>query len=496
MFNTTKRVFALLLAVALVFSLAGCKKTKSDGDKANDEGSSVIIETVTQTVVTSKESSNDEDTDATESTGSKTSKPQTSKPKTSKPKPSKPSSNPSGSGDKTPSGKVNPDDYKGTVVKFASTIDPASDGTDYVVKNFEKKYDIDVQIVACSLPGYIQEMQGLIANGTSPDVGRSNGDFPACVAYFDSLDKAKIDYKDPIWNQNTFKISTFNGSPYMCDTLGCYWTELDIVIYSKKLLKAAGCPTPQELDKNGNWTWDSFMMIAEECTKKQGTPAGCINTNELALHMAGGNVFKVENEKIVNGLDAKSTAVIKKFAEAWKKGILNAQSTVGIVEGTTAIGTGHAWSLRKDGDIAKGSVADYGFYYLPSYEKGGARPATGLLRGFGIMRGAKNPVGGGLFLRWYLDVNNYDTKNAFINEDAKNFFFELTTQDYAEGYNPYLTYIGLNQDIAGLNYGQDVYAVMKMDPSAVDGKMASVKAAVDKGAKNLNKHINDYIYSN
>lgn len=464
MFNKSKRIFALVLALAMVFALAGCNNT--DGEE------SVIYE---EEIVVQGGAGGQGGT--TQIVG------------------------PSGTGNTPgtdPSGNVDLDALNGTTVKFASTIDPKDDGTQNVVDSFEAKYGMKVEIVKCTLDGYVQEMQGLIANGSSPDVGRSNGDFPACVAYFDSLDKAKIDMSDPIWNQNTFRLTTFNGQPYMCDTYGCYWTELDIVMYSKRLLKAAGCPTPQDLDAQGQWTWDNFMMIAEKCTQKMGAPAGCIFTKELGLHMGGGSVFKIQNGKIVNGIDAHSTAVIKKYAEAKKKNILNFQSTVGIAEGTTAIGTGHAWSLRKDGDLAArgAQVADIGFWYLPAFTAGGARPATGIFRGFGIMRGAKNPVGGGVFLRHYLDVNNYDTANAFINEDAKTFFFQLTTQDYSTGYNPYLTYVGLNEAVAGLNYAKDIYAVMDMDPSAVDGKMAAVKAAVDKGAKNFNDHINKYVYSN
>lgn len=465
MFNKSKRIFALVLALAMVFALAGCTGTEGEESVVYEE--EIVVQGgaggqggTTQIVGGGQ--------------GGGT------------------------IGGTTPTGEIDYKALEGTVVKFASTIDPKDDGTQYVVDSFEAKYKMDLQIVKCTLDGYVQEMQGLIANGSSPDVGRSNGDFPACVAYFDSLDKSKMDYSDPIWNQNTFRLTTFNGSPYMCDTYGCYWTELDIVMYSKRLLKAAGCPTPQELDAQGQWTWDNFMMIAEKCTQKQGAPAGCINTLELGLHMGGGNVFKIQNGKIVNGIDAQTVAVIKKYAEANKKGILNGMSTVGIAEGTTAIGTGHAWSLRKDGDVAArgAQVADIGFWYLPAYTAGGARPATGIFRGFGIMRGAANPVGGGVFLRHYLDVNNYDTANAFINEDAKNFFFALTTQDYSTNYNPYLTYIGLNQAVAGLDYGKDIYSVMRLDPSAVDGKMAAVKAAVDKGAKNFNDHINKYVYSN
>ena len=377
-------------------------------------------------------------------------------------------------------------------VKFASTIDPRDDGTQYVIDAFEDKYDINVKIVSCTMDGYIAEMTALIAAGMSPDVGRSNGDFPACVAYLDSLDKANIDYTDPIWKQNTFKLSTFNGSPYMCDTWGNYWTEFDICVYSKPLLNAAGCPTPQQLDAQGQWTWDNFMMIAEKCTQTEGAPAGYIST-ETALNMAGGSVFKIQNGRIVSGIDAYTTAIFKKYAESYKKGILNNQSSRGIIEGTTAIGTCHAWSLRKDGDLfGRGSnCADLGFWYLPAYTAGGARPVTGYFRGWGIMRGAQNPVGGGIFLRHYLDVNNYDTQNAFISEEAKQFFYQLTAQEL-DDYNPYLTYVGLNEAIAGVRYNQDIYSVMKTEPASIESKMPAVKAAADKGVKNFNDHIVRY----
>ena len=478
MFNKTKRVFAIVLALVLVFSLEGCKQN------VEDEGSVEYI--IQEEIVYEDGGSTGNDQGGPTSSGSN---------------PSGGSDTPTQTGDYVVNllTQKELDALRGSTVKFAATIRPEDDNTQYVIDSFEKKYGIKVEIVFVEFDTYIQDMQGLIANGQSPDVGRSNGDFPACVAYLDSLDHAKIDQKnDSIWNQTTFARSTFNGQPYMCDTYGCYWTELDICIYRKSLLDAAGCPTPQELAKEGKWTWDSFMEIARQCTKKMGAPAGAIFTNELALHMGGGNVFKFENEKIVSGIDANTTAVVKKFAEVWKEGILNAQSTTGIAQGITAIGTGHAWSLRKDGDIAaqKAPLADIGFYYLPAYTEGGETPATGIFRGWGVVRGSKNPAAAGVFLRHYLDVENYDTENAFINEDAKTFFFQLTGQDYGDNYNPYLTYNGLSQDIAGVNYNSDIYAVMKKDPSAVDAQMASVKAAVQKGADNLNKHINQYIYSN
>ncbi|MGN1320538.1 MAG: extracellular solute-binding protein, partial [Acutalibacteraceae bacterium] len=103
---------------------------------------------------------------------------------------------------------VNPEKYRGTTVKFAATINPANDESGPVVKAFEKKYGIKVEIVQSDQGNYANQMAGLIAAGKSPDVARCNGDFPTCMGYLQSLDAAKLDYNESIWKQNTFKLST------------------------------------------------------------------------------------------------------------------------------------------------------------------------------------------------------------------------------------------------------------------------------------------------
>lgn len=479
MFNTTKRVFAIALALVLVFSLAGCSKPTGDGSSVE-----YIIEEDVQYVGGSGGTTGGNNSTGTNSTGGNNSTGGTTSTGT------------------TTNSTVDLEKLKGTTVKFASTIDPKNDGTQSVIDSFTKKYGINVKIVSCSLDTYIAEMQILINNGESPDVGRSNGDFPACVAYFDSLDKAKIDFDDPIWNQTTFKMSTFNGKPYMCETYGDYWTELDMTIFSKSALENAGFTEgvdfPMDLYNKGEWTWSAFLNIAKECSKTSGKAAGYASY-EAALHTCGASVYTVKDEKIVSGLnDSKAVEVMKSYAQARKDGYINNKGISGIATGDTAIVIDHAWNLRNDSDMAATGIkkADIGFCYLPSWEKGGATPATGIFRGFGVIRGAKNPEGAGVFLRHYLDVENYDTESAFINEEAKTFFFKLTGQDYGENYNPYLTYIGLNTAISGIDYNTDVYSAMYADPSAVESKMASVRKAAQQGADELNSHIQKYVYSN
>ena len=481
MFNKAKRILALLMAFVMVFSLAACGNQE-------DELSVIVVEEEEIEYVENNSGSGDgqQGGDAQTSGGSS---------KTEK-------------GDKDQTNTdglmndgINPEDYRGKTIQFISTIDPAVDESGPVVENFEKEYGITVEIVPSGLDEHAQKCQGLIAAGKSPDVARSNGDFPAFMGYLQSLDAAKLDYDEEIWNQNTFKLTTFGGSPYLCDTVGNIWSEIDIVMYSKSLLKRANAYTPQEYDAQGKWTWDAFFEIGKACQKVTGKPGAVINSYECYFHAAGGSVYKIENGKVVNGIDNNAVAIMSKYAQARKDNILliGKSVTAALMEGVAGIGTLHAWSLKKTGDMRDAKWDDLGFYYLPYYDEAAAqtgnRPLTGIFRGWGLVKGAKEPVAAGLFLREYLDVNNYDVAGTYITPEAETFFFQVNSIDYAN-YNPYLTYIDLNAATTGVKANTEVYsAAMSGDPAQVSKQMAAVKATVDKGVKNINDFIDQNLNS-
>ena len=87
--------------------------------------------------------------------------------------------------------------FPGVTIKFAVTSDPANSEKAPVIKGFEEKYGIKVEPVIIT-GDFITELCALIANGESPDVVRSSGDFPLSLSYLQSLDAAKLDYDEPI----------------------------------------------------------------------------------------------------------------------------------------------------------------------------------------------------------------------------------------------------------------------------------------------------------
>ncbi len=479
MFNKVKRILALMMALVLVFTLAACGKTE-------EETSVIIVEEEEIEYVDGGSGDSNDSADNNAQQGGSTSN-----------KNDKDKNNNSANADNLMNDGIDPEDYRGKTIKFISTIDPAVDESGPVVENFEKEFGITVEIIPSGLDEHAQKCMGLISAGKSPDVARSNGDFPAFMGYLQSLDAAKLNYKEEIWNQNTFKLTTFGGSPYLCDTVGNIWSEIDIVMYSKSLLKRANANTPEDYDKAGKWTWDAYFEIGKACQKVTGKPGCAINSYECYFHAAGGNVYRIENGKVVNGIDNNSVTIMQKYAQARKDNILmtGKSVTAALMEGEIGITTLHAWSLKKTGDLRDAKWDDLGFYYLPYYDdaaaQSGDRPLTGIFRGWGLVRGANEPVAAGLFLREYLDVNNYDVGGTYISPAAETFFFEVNSVDYNK-YNPYLTYIDMNAAVTGVKANKEIYSAMYLDPSQVNTQMAAVKSAVDKGVKNINDYIEQY----
>lgn len=482
MFNKAKRILALLMALVLVFTLAGC------GDK--EEEVSVVYEEEIEYEY--------QDGPSSTTSGGTTSGGTTSGGTTSGGKPSTTGKPSSGNG-------VNPEDYRGRTVKFISTIDPKVDESGPVVANFEKEFGIKVEIIPSGLDEHAQKVMGLIAADQSPDVARSNGDFPAFMGYLQSLDATKIDYKDPIWNQNIFKMTTFNGSPYLCDTVGNIWSEIDIVMYSKSLLKRANAYTPEEYDKMGKWTWDAFFEIGKAVQKVNNNKPGCaINSYESFYHASGGSIYKLKDGVITNGMNNKTVEIMSKYAQARKDNIIMSGKSVtaSLMEGDIGITTLHAWSLKKTGDMKNAKWDDLGFYYLPYYDEAAAaakqRPVTGIFRGWGLIKGAKEPVAAGIFLREYLDVNNYDVGGTYISPAAETFFFEVNNiAEYSsfDNYNPYMTYLDMNAFITGVKSNQEIYHAMYYDPNQVNTNVTAAKGAVDRGVKKLNDFIEQQLNS-
>jgi len=466
MLNNLRKITCILLALALVFSLSACGK---DSNESED----VEIEYVYEYEYESGTQSGNASDGGTVSSGNSSNSGGTSKP--------------SGGS----SANVSDDTLKklrGTTVKYATWKDPALNEDGPVVQAFQKKYGIKVEIVYVPQTGYSSTIQGLIASGKSPDVYFSTGDFPNCLSCLQPLTAAKLDTKDAIWDQATFKMTTFKGESYLCNTVGNIWNEVDCLFYNKSLWKQAGInSTPAEFDKAGKWNWDTLEQIMTAVNKLKNRAGGAIDTT-FALASTGNSLYKLKNGKFVSGIDNNETVEVMKKISKWKQaGIISGDRDT-FAAGNVGVYITNAFGLKKTGFFADSNWDDIGFYYIPDFNSSIKSTSSGIFRGWGLIRGAKNPEGAGVFLRYYLDVNNYDTSDAFISADAETFFFQLTSGQQSEK-TPYFTYLELIDTITGVN-SPEVYGVAKLNsPDQVAAKLSAYKSAVAAGAEKINEFV-------
>ncbi|MDO4608323.1 MAG: extracellular solute-binding protein [Clostridia bacterium] len=464
MLNKTKRIFAILLAVAMLFSIVGCNK------KVEEQSSGGVEYVVEEEIVY------EDGTTGTTVGGSSQTVTQES----------------------SSSGGIDYSKYKGTTVKFAATIDPKNDEGGPVVDAFEKEYGIDVETVLVENSDYANQISGLIAAGKAPDFVRVSANFPSCISYLQPLECTKLNFNDTIWNQAVLNISTFNGKPYFADTVNSIWAECDVVVYSKSILKKAGANTPEDYDKAGKWTWDAFFEICRKVKNINPTSmkGGGFITRESAIYGMGGGLIQLKNGKFVNGVNSRTQEAMVKFTTAWKEGIIDWATTDGIEAGTVGITTCHIWKLKNTSDWKSGfNTSDLGFYYLPRWDAGSDYGNTGMVRGWGISKGASNPVAAGAFMKYYLDVGNYNL-NCFITPAAQEFFFKANGNLNKSSWNPSILYPydETQPAIAGIDAKTNgYYQAMSGDPAQIGSIMGSVKGAMDKAAKNLNSFVSKQI---
>lgn len=325
---------------------------------------------------------------------------------------------------------VDPEEYKGSTVVYATWKDPEKNEDGPVIKNFEEKYGINVDIMLIEQDNYINKIASAIASGTQPDIFFENFTFPGSLTVMQPLDNAKINFKDPIWDQNLIKESEIDGHPYLLNTLSNVWSEADICVYNKSIFENNGITSPQEYYDAGKWTFEAFRECAKQVASLGSSYTGAEIFGEVALAAAGCASFKKEGDKIVTGMDDKFYEVNSFLAQMKADGYAT-YSREGFSDGKTGLALTNAFALKKTGYYTTINPDHLGAVRLPVWKEGDPQYSSSIYRGWGLVKGAKNPVAAGIFLREYLDVNNYNLDDTFHSQGAANFFFSITSEQNA-----------------------------------------------------------------
>ena len=322
-------------------------------------------------------------------------------------------------------------DYEGTEITYATWRNPAQYEDGPVVAEFEKKYGIKVNVDLMTESEYTNKVLAKIAIGNAPDVYFSTYTFPYCIDALQPIDAAKLNLEESIWDQSLINLATVGGKTYLVDTIGNIWKDEDMVFYNKKIFRDNGWTTPEEYYEAGKWNFDTMTKCMKQVASLGTEYIGGAVHLEGLIHSAGASVISMKDGQFTNGTKDTVTQDIMRWASTGiKEGWLSTTSIYTALNqfpsGKVGIATLHSFGLKKTGYLRSMKASDIGFTYLPSWN-GNDVSATSFVRGWGLCEGAKNPVAAGIFLRYYLDVNNYDTSSAFISKEAESFFFKLTS---------------------------------------------------------------------
>ncbi len=320
---------------------------------------------------------------------------------------------------------VDPEDYRGKTVKYASWKDPWKNEDGPAIDKFVEETGIKVEWVPLTQSTYVSTIVASIASNQQPDVFFENGDFPGSLNAMQPLDAAKIDLTDPIWNQALIKASTLDGHAYLVDAISNVWTEVDICVYNKKLFDDNGIKSPAEYYAEGDWTFANFREAAIEIDAIGKDYVGAGILSEAALGAAGSSFFTYKDNKMTVTADQHLYDVMNFLAEMKASGYAKSSRT-DFDNGKYGMALTNCFGLKKTGYFSTINPDHVAATYLPVWEKGDEQYVAGIYRGWGLVDGAKEPVAAGIFLRSYLDVNNYDLKNTFHNQEVANFFFQVT----------------------------------------------------------------------
>lgn len=424
MFSKFSRISAKLICLLLVFALmAGCNSGKPSDSASEDEWIYSEIEVGDDGQPTDSKTQTASDKGGTGTTNSTTS-----------------SGNKKGPTKTNKTGKVNPEDYRGTTVRYATWKNPNQNEDGAVVDSFQKKYGIKVKIDTVPQATYVNDIAGMIAAGNSPDIFFDNCFFPSSISVLQPIDAMQLDLTDSIWDKGMLEMSKLGGKSFLVNTVGNIWSEVDCLFYNKKIFNDNNITTPEDYYKAGKWDFAALTKCMTD-VKNAGYIGGYIDVESL-LASTGSGFYTFKNGKFANGVNDMTYNVLTQISQWVSDGLiknpLERNLLNNFITGKAGIAVTNAYGLKATGYFSEMNPNDIGFTYIPSYDSKTKAYTTGLFRGWGLIRGSKNPVAAGIFLRYYLDVNNYDTNEAFINASAKNFFFKLTSGVDTDKKNPYM----------------------------------------------------------
>lgn len=476
-----KQIISILLILCLAFCMVGCNNKKVTSDDETTSDANILFGDAVDT----------DDDDDTNTGGDNSGTGIVSQGNNS-------SSNSAGGSNSalTPSNSYEIDEEKkqsflesvpkslsGTTVKVLVWWTPGVTET-AKAQAFEKATGIKIKFVQTGLGGeYVTKLSSLIQQKNSPDLACINQEYyPGVVMQnnFQTLDAAKLNLSDSIYDIDTMNMFKYNGKYYGAMVKSSTMITFYATFFNRDMFKKYGVKNPEELWKEGNWNWDTFVSTAQEIKNKAKLTNAVASEygGHYIVQSAGTDQVKLDNGKIINN---SSDPLLEK---AWqfindltnKYNVLGGGSSTFTSGAVPMILTGNY--VAQTGDLfEKGCKFEWGMVPCPC-PAGQETIVPSTVKLWGIPRGAKNAEAAGYWLRYWLD-ESFDPadKPLWVNNQVKsvnNWLWEQKKQ--------FTNFMGI------VNYGGN-YNWESMTNELSTTSSSNIKSVLDSWSGTIDKNI-------
>lgn len=428
-----KRLFAGFLVAAMVFSVAGCgkKDTGSSSDKNADDGN-----TATETNLSLDEVMNSM-----------------------------------------------PADLKGSTIKYMVWYDVDAETEGPIINSFRNMYGINVEVEMASYDDFRTELAGRIAAGNSPDVIRLLKPSAAEMKMLQPLDVTGFNFNDKAWDKQTMSDYSLGGKTYATNLRNTVYFDAHVIFYNKQILADYGLDDPYELWKANNWTWDKFWSMCQQFVAGGGKFGAGLNPRVLC-NVEGVDYLDYVDGHYVNSITdpARSQTLTNKLTETLEK--INNKSMYQHENQFAAFERGECAFFQ--GSLTRGfskrsyhaqfkEVGELMAVPLPTSEGSKNYTIMGEYSAWGIPQGAKNAKAVPYFLRYMLDLDNYETSTLYSDPSM------LECYDYlVESKDRYASQIKVQ--LTKIDNGADEYIIFN---DLVAGGVDQVTGTLNKYSNNI-----------
>jgi ABC-type glycerol-3-phosphate transport system substrate-binding protein len=272
--------------------------------------------------------------------------------------------------------------------------------------------------------------------------------------------------------------------------------------FNKTILEENGIKTPTQYVQENNWNMDTLWTLMQQVNSQCGLDRpGTVLVFDpwLAMHGAFQFYWNEETDHFENGLkDKKARDAIEYLLKAKDAGLCTVVENHddSFATGATVVQLCGAYGLLKSpGFFSTMDTEDIGYAELPKINPTDEKyPFTCAIRAYGICKGSKNPKGAAYFLRYFLNMDNYDLNQIYKNEAMKDFYMYLLENENLK--NNHFSQGVLRVSDVSNGYLNVVQGVLDGTAGQLDANLSKIHGKMDSAANAANALIDEVIKTN